>query len=68
MLKAQLSQGTPPDKKNIRQETPLWIAAWYGHEEVAELLLQTNDVDVNSRCISDNRQSSGQRHLGTNAS
>ncbi|KAF2181721.1 ankyrin repeat-containing protein, partial [Zopfia rhizophila CBS 207.26] len=46
-----MSEGTKPDKKNIRGETPLWTAAMYGRDEVVMVLAQSTDVDVNSRSI-----------------
>jgi DNA polymerase III delta prime subunit len=42
-----LSQGTPPDTRNMRGVTPLGIAASNGHQEVVRVLLQTHQVDVN---------------------
>jgi hypothetical protein len=47
-----LSSATPPDFKNIRSVTPLWIAAFHGHEAIVKLLVQNADVDVNSLSIS----------------
>ncbi|KAH7124601.1 vegetative incompatibility protein HET-E-1 [Dactylonectria macrodidyma] len=46
-----IHEGTKPDTKNIRGETPLWIAAYYEHEAVVKVLAQRTDVDVNSRSI-----------------
>ena len=43
-----LREGTQPDMKNIRSVTPLWIAAAEGHTAVVELLVQREDVNVNS--------------------
>ncbi|GIJ83065.1 hypothetical protein Asppvi_001582 [Aspergillus pseudoviridinutans] len=42
-----LFQGTPPDTRNMRGVTPLWIAASNGHQEVVRVLLQSHQVDVN---------------------
>jgi ankyrin repeat protein len=42
-------QDVNPNSRNTYGETPLWIAACYGHRNVVELLLQKNDVDVNSK-------------------
>ncbi|KAF7171152.1 hypothetical protein CNMCM5623_003581 [Aspergillus felis] len=42
-----LFQGTPPDTRNMRGVTPLWIAASNGHQEVVGVLLQSHHVDVN---------------------
>ncbi|KAK2771388.1 ankyrin repeat domain-containing protein 28 [Colletotrichum kahawae] len=47
-----IQKGVKPDMKNIRSETPLWIAACLGHNTVVELLAQRRDVDVNSRSVS----------------
>jgi ankyrin repeat protein len=47
-----IREGTKPDTKNIRGESPLWIAAAYGHEAVVEVLAQRADVNVNSMSIS----------------
>ncbi|KAK4235549.1 ankyrin repeat-containing domain protein, partial [Achaetomium macrosporum] len=46
-----MHEGIKPDTKNIRGETPLWIAARHGHEAVVEALAQRTDVDVNSLSI-----------------
>jgi ankyrin repeat protein len=37
-----------PDSKNLRGETPLWIAAANGHNAVVKVLAQRLDVNVNS--------------------
>jgi ankyrin repeat protein len=46
-----LLQGTPPDTRNMRGVTPLWIAASNGHQEVVRVLLRSHQVDVNIPCI-----------------
>ncbi|RYP74314.1 hypothetical protein DL770_007624 [Monosporascus sp. CRB-9-2] len=46
-----VDDGTPPDKQNIRRETPLWIASSYGHKAVVQVLLATDAVDVNVRSM-----------------
>jgi hypothetical protein len=42
-----LFQGTPPDTRNMRGVTPVWIAASNGHQKVVRVLLQSRQVDVN---------------------
>ncbi|KAF6782348.1 hypothetical protein CMUS01_16724 [Colletotrichum musicola] len=51
-IEEMIQQGVKPDVKNIRGETPLWIAAGLGHNTVVKLLAQRRDVDVNSRSVS----------------
>jgi len=46
-----MREGTKPDMKNIRGETPLWIAAKYGRDAVVKVLTQSADVNVNSTSI-----------------
>ena len=46
-----IHKGTKPDMRNIRGETPLWIAAMYGHHAVVKALAQRTDVNVNSTSI-----------------
>lgn len=41
-----------PDMKDMRGQTPLWIAAANGREEVVEALIRTKKVDVNSKSTS----------------
>ena len=45
-----LAQGVEPDLKNPRNVSPLWIAASYGNLAIVEILLDTQAVDINSRC------------------
>ncbi|RYC55163.1 hypothetical protein CHU98_g11044 [Xylaria longipes] len=47
-----LTQGADPNLKNIRGESPLWIAAGKGHLEVVRCLIQRPDVNFNSTSIS----------------
>jgi len=37
---------------------PLHIAAYYGHEEIAELLIATKGADVNAKIVSGPKQGS----------
>jgi hypothetical protein len=46
-----VADGVPPDKQNIRGETPLWRASQSGHKVVVEVLLATSAVEVNVRSI-----------------
>ncbi|KAH7124485.1 ankyrin repeat-containing protein [Dactylonectria macrodidyma] len=46
-----IHQGTKSDMKNIRGETPLWIAAKNEHHAVVKVLAQRTDVNVNSTSI-----------------
>ncbi|KAI0867291.1 ankyrin repeat-containing domain protein [Hypoxylon argillaceum] len=48
-LQQLLCQGVNPSVKNVRNESPLWIAASRGHLEVVKCLVQRSDVDINSR-------------------
>ncbi|KAJ9130493.1 Tetratricopeptide-like helical domain protein [Pleurostoma richardsiae] len=45
-----LGDGVPPDTKNLQSQTPLWVAAYWGHRDVVEVLVPRPDVDMNSRC------------------
>jgi ankyrin repeat protein len=47
-LVALLKNGHDPDIKDSHGRTPLWIAAENGHEAVVKLLLDKEDVNVNS--------------------
>ncbi|KAL3472617.1 hypothetical protein BJX99DRAFT_262178 [Aspergillus californicus] len=48
-VKQLLAEGVQPDTRNDQGVTPLWNAASYGHFQVVEALLQTNQVDVNAK-------------------
>ncbi|KAH8776145.1 hypothetical protein BGZ57DRAFT_723975, partial [Hyaloscypha finlandica] len=52
MIRELLAKGTKPDYKNLRNESPLWIAAVYGNLLVVKILLETKRVDINSMSIS----------------
>ena len=52
MIRELLVKGTKPDYKNLRNESPLWIAAAYGNLPVVKILLETKRVDINSMSIS----------------
>ncbi|KAK2616717.1 hypothetical protein QQS21_000329 [Conoideocrella luteorostrata] len=43
-----LCEGINPDLKNLRGETPLWVAAMGWHEAVVKILAQRSDVNINS--------------------
>jgi hypothetical protein len=47
-----IQQGVPPDKRDIRDQTPLWHAATKGHTDTVRVLLETNAVDINAADIS----------------
>ncbi|KAK4072647.1 hypothetical protein Purlil1_13291 [Purpureocillium lilacinum] len=47
-----LRAGIEPDTRNIRSETPLWVAASKGNSAVVHVLVQVAAVDVNSKSIS----------------
>ncbi|KAL6886872.1 Pfs, NACHT, and ankyrin domain protein [Trichoderma evansii] len=51
-IKQLIHEGINPDMKNIKGETPLWIAAANGREAIVKNLAQRTDVDVNSMSIS----------------
>ncbi|KAF6782651.1 hypothetical protein CSOJ01_15980 [Colletotrichum sojae] len=52
VIEELIRKGVKPDVKNIRRETPLWIAARLGHKTVVKLLAERRDVNVNSRSVS----------------
>lgn len=47
-----LNRGFKADVEDSTHRTPLWWAAWQGHEAVVELLLSQNHVNVNNRGFS----------------
>ncbi|KAK2590746.1 hypothetical protein QQS21_011558 [Conoideocrella luteorostrata] len=47
-----IRDGTKPDTKNIKGETPLWAAAFWGRDNVVKVLAPRLDVNVNSLSIS----------------
>ncbi|ORY68873.1 uncharacterized protein BCR38DRAFT_508085 [Pseudomassariella vexata] len=47
-IRQLLRDRTPPDTKNIRGETPLWVAAQYRRTDVVRVFLQEKNIDVNS--------------------
>lgn len=46
-----LEEGKKPDAKNENGLSPLWIAAYRGHERVVRILAHRRDVDVNNESI-----------------
>jgi hypothetical protein len=52
IIRQLVADGIPPDKRNIRGVTPLWMASTSGHTEVVEVLLATKAVNVNVKSIS----------------
>ncbi|KAM6484201.1 hypothetical protein HDV62DRAFT_357636 [Trichoderma sp. SZMC 28011] len=51
-IKQLMNKGIYLDTKNIRGETPLWVAAKFGSGAVVKLLAQQKDVNINSVSIS----------------
>jgi ankyrin repeat protein len=49
VVKQHLAAGTDVGAKNVIAWTPLHYAAFYGHKEIAELLLNANDTNVNEK-------------------
>ena len=52
MISELLNHGFAADIEDSTHRTPLWWAAWQGHEAVVELLLSQNYVNVNNRGFS----------------
>ena len=46
-VKVLLKGGLDVNKYNINKDTPLVMAAWKGHTEIARLLLSQSSIDVN---------------------
>lgn len=47
-VRTLLHDGVQPDTKNIRSWTPLSVAARNGHKGIVELLVQMDNVNINS--------------------
>ncbi|VUC26623.1 unnamed protein product [Clonostachys rosea] len=43
-----IGNNCPPDTKDSRGRSPLWIAARYGHSKIVQILVDQKGVDVNS--------------------
>ncbi|KAL4789001.1 hypothetical protein BDV19DRAFT_395460 [Aspergillus venezuelensis] len=48
-LQKLLRQGVPLDTQNIQGITPLWIASHHGHEKIANTLIETKQVNLNTQ-------------------
>ncbi len=46
-IKAELAKGTSPDQRNVLAETPLMLAAYAGHKEAVQALIE-GGADVNA--------------------